>query len=285
MVIDSIQTMYTGELQAAPGAVSQVRECAAQLVQYAKLTGAALFLVGHVTKEGVLAGPRVLEHMVDTVLYFEGDSGSRYRVIRAVKNRFGAVNEVGVFAMTEHGLRGVTNPSAIFVSRHETPVSGSVVMVTREGSRPLLVEVQVLVAESHAPSPRRLAVGLEPNRLAMLLAVLQRHSGVAMYDQDVFVNVVGGVRIGETAIDLPVVLAALSSLRNRPLPHDTVVFGEIGLAGEIRPVPNGQERLKEAVQHGFTRAIIPKANKPARSAVPGIEIVAVQRLEDAVELI
>jgi DNA repair protein RadA/Sms len=285
MVIDSIQTMYTGELQAAPGAVSQVRECAAQLVQYAKQTGAALFLVGHVTKEGVLAGPRVLEHMVDTVLYFEGDSGSRYRVIRAVKNRFGAVNEVGVFAMTEHGLRGVTNPSAIFVSRHETPVSGSVVMVTREGSRPLLVEVQVLVAESHAPSPRRLAVGLEPNRLAMLLAVLQRHSGVAMYDQDVFVNVVGGVRIGETAIDLPVVLAALSSLRNRPLPHDTVVFGEIGLAGEIRPVPNGQERLKEAVQHGFTRAIIPKANKPARSAVPGIEIVAVQRLEDAVELI
>ncbi|MGE0371370.1 MAG: DNA repair protein RadA [Gammaproteobacteria bacterium] len=285
MVIDSIQTMYTGELQAAPGAVSQVRECAAQLVQYAKQTGAALFLVGHVTKEGVLAGPRVLEHMVDTVLYFEGDSGSRYRVIRAVKNRFGAVNEVGLFAMTEHGLRGVSNPSAIFVSRHETPVSGSVVMVTREGSRPLLVEVQVLVAESHAPSPRRLAVGLEPNRLAMLLAVLQRHSGVAMYDQDVFVNVVGGVRIGETAIDLPVVLAALSSLRNRPVPSDTVVFGEIGLAGEIRPVPNGQERLKEAAQHGFRRAIIPKANKLARTAVPGIEILAVQRLEEAVDLL
>lgn len=285
MVIDSIQTMYTGELQAAPGAVSQVRECAAQLVQYAKQTGAALFLVGHVTKEGVLAGPRVLEHMVDTVLYFEGDSGSRYRVIRAVKNRFGAVNEVGVFAMTEHGLRGVSNPSAIFVSRHETPVSGSVVMVTREGSRPLLVEVQVLVAESHAPSPRRLAVGLEPNRLAMLLAVLQRHSGVAMYDQDVFVNVVGGVRIGETAIDLPVVLAALSSLRNRPVPSDTVVFGEIGLAGEIRPVPNGQERLKEAAQHGFRRAIIPRANKPARSAIPGLEVLAVQRLEEAVDLL
>jgi DNA repair protein RadA/Sms len=277
--------MYTGELQAAPGAVSQVRECAAQLVQYAKQTGSALFLVGHVTKEGVLAGPRVLEHMVDTVLYFEGDSGSRYRVIRAVKNRFGAVNEVGVFAMTEHGLRGVSNPSAIFVSRHETPVSGSVVMVTREGSRPLLVEVQVLVAESHAPSPRRLAVGLDPNRLAMLLAVLQRHSGVAMFDQDVFVNVVGGVRITETAIDLPVVLAALSSLRNRPLPSDTVVFGEIGLAGEIRPVPNGQERLKEAAQHGFRRAIIPKANKPAKSAVPGLEIHAVQRLEEAVDLL
>jgi len=285
MVIDSIQTMFTGELQAAPGAVSQVRECAVQLVQYAKQTGAALFLVGHVTKEGVLAGPRVLEHMVDTVLYFEGDSGSRYRVIRAVKNRFGAVNEVGVFAMTEHGLRGVSNPSAIFVSRHEMPVSGSVVMVTREGSRPLLVEVQVLVAESHAPSPRRLAVGLEPNRLAMLLAVLQRHSGVAMYDQDVFVNVVGGVRIGETAIDLPVVLATLSSLRNRPVPGDTVVFGEIGLAGEIRPVPNGQERLKEAAQHGFKRAIIPKANKPARSAVSDIEIIAVQRIEDAIDQI
>jgi DNA repair protein RadA/Sms len=285
MVIDSIQTMYTGELQAAPGAVSQVRECAAQLVQYAKQTGAALFLVGHVTKEGVLAGPRVLEHMVDTVLYFEGDSGSRYRVIRAVKNRFGAVNEVGVFAMTEHGLRGVSNPSAIFVSRHETPVSGSVVMVTREGSRPLLVEIQVLVAESHAPSPRRLAVGLDPNRLAMLLAVLQRHSGVAMYDQDVFVNVVGGVRITETAIDLPVVLAALSSLRNRPVPSDTVVFGEIGLAGEIRPVPNGQERLKEAAQHGFKRAIIPKANKLAKSAIPNFEILTVQRLEEAVDLL
>ncbi|MCC6209196.1 MAG: DNA repair protein RadA [Gammaproteobacteria bacterium] len=283
MVIDSIQTIHTGELQAAPGAVSQVRECAAQLVQYAKQTGSALFLVGHVTKEGVLAGPRVLEHMVDTVLYFEGDSSSRYRVIRAVKNRFGAVNEVGVFAMTEQGLRGVNNPSAIFVSRHETPVSGSVVMVTREGSRPLLVEVQVLVAESHAPSPRRLAVGLEPNRLAMLLAVLQRHSGVAMYDQDVFVNVVGGVRITETAIDLAVVLAALSSLRNRPVPGDTVVFGEVGLAGEIRPVPNGQERLKEAAQHGFRRAIIPKANKPARNAVPNIEIIAVQRLEEALD--
>lgn len=283
MVIDSIQTMHTGELQAAPGAVSQVRECAAQLVRYAKQTGSALFLVGHVTKEGVLAGPRVLEHMVDTVLYFEGDSGSRYRVIRAVKNRFGAVNEVGVFAMTEQGLKGVSNPSAIFVSRHETPVSGSVVMVTREGSRPLLVEVQVLVAESHAPNPRRLAVGLDPNRLAMLLAVLQRHSGVAMYDQDVFVNVVGGVRIAETAIDLAVVLATLSSLRNRPVPSDTVVFGEIGLAGEIRPVPNGQERLKEAAQHGFKRAIIPKANRPARSAVPDIEILAVQRLEDALE--
>jgi DNA repair protein RadA/Sms len=282
MVIDSIQTMYCPELQAAPGAVSQVRECAARLVQYAKQTGCALFLVGHVTKEGMLAGPRVLEHMVDTVLYFEGDAGSRYRVVRAVKNRFGAVNEVGVFAMTEHGLKGVSNPSAIFVSRHETPVAGSVVTVMREGSRPLLLEVQVLVAESHAPSPRRVAVGLDQNRLAMLLAVLQRHSGVAMFDQDVFVNIVGGVRISETAADLPVALAALSSLRNRPVPGDTVVFGEIGLAGEIRPVPNGQERLKEAAQHGFRRAIVPKANRIKGSAVSAIEIISVQRLEDAI---
>ncbi len=285
MVIDSIQTMFCPELQAAPGAVSQVRESAARLVQYAKQTGCALFLVGHVTKEGMLAGPRVLEHMVDTVLYFEGDSGSRYRVVRAVKNRFGAVNEVGVFAMTERGLKGVSNPSAIFVSRHETPVSGSVVTVMREGSRPLLLEVQVLVAESHAPSPRRVAVGLDQNRLAMLLAVLQRHSGVAMYDQDVFVNIVGGVRVTETAVDLPVVLAALSSLRNRPVAGDTVVFGEIGLAGEIRPVPNGQERLKEAAQHGFQRAIVPKANKIGKGVVGGIEIVSVQRLEDVIALL
>ncbi len=285
MVIDSIQTMYCPELQAAPGAVSQVRESAARLVQYAKQTGCALFLVGHVTKEGMLAGPRVLEHMVDTVLYFEGDAGSRYRVVRAVKNRFGAVNEVGVFAMTERGLKGVSNPSAIFVSRHETPVAGSVVTVMREGSRPLLLEVQVLVAESHAPSPRRVSVGLDPNRLAMLLAVLQRHSGVAMYDQDVFVNIVGGVRISETAADLPVALASLSSLRNLPVPGDTVVFGEIGLAGEIRPVPNGQERLKEAAQHGFKRAIVPKANRIGKGAVTGIEIVSVQRLDDVIGLL
>ncbi|MDR2877941.1 MAG: DNA repair protein RadA, partial [Chromatiales bacterium] len=286
IVIDSIQTMFCAELQAAPGAVSQVRESAARLVQYAKQSGCALFLVGHVTKEGMLAGPRVLEHMVDTVLYFEGDSGSRYRVVRAIKNRFGAVNEVGVFAMTEHGLKGVSNPSAIFVSRHETPVSGSVITVMREGSRPLLLEVQALVAESHAPSPRRVAVGLDQNRLAMLLAVLQRHSGIAMYDQDVFINIVGGVRIGETAADLPIALAALSSLRNRPLSGDTVVFGEIGLAGEIRPVPGGQERLKEAAQHGFMRAIVPKANRPGKTAVPaGMEIIAVQRLEEAVNLL
>jgi DNA repair protein RadA/Sms len=285
IVIDSIQTLYAEDLQAAPGAVSQVRECAARLVQYAKQTDTALFLVGHVTKEGMLAGPRVLEHMVDTVLYFEGDSGSRFRVLRAVKNRFGAVNEVGVFAMTEAGLRGIGNPSAIFVSRHEMPVSGSVISATREGSRPMLIEIQALVSDSHAPNARRLAVGLDPNRLAMLLAVLQRHSGVAIYDQDVFVNVVGGVRVTETAIDLAVVLAALSSLRNQPVAGDTLVFGEIGLAGEIRPVPHGQERLKEAAQHGFKRAIIPKANKVPKGSVSGIEIVAVQRLKEAIDLL
>jgi DNA repair protein RadA/Sms len=284
VVIDSIQTMFTEQVTSAPGSVSQVRESAAQLVQFAKQTGTALFLVGHVTKEGALAGPRVLEHMVDTVLYFEGEADSRFRVIRAVKNRFGAVNEVGVFAMTDKGLREVSNPSAIFVSRHEQPVPGSVIMVTREGSRPLLVEVQALVAESHAANPRRVTVGLEQNRLAMLLAVLQRHGGVAMYDQDVFVNVVGGVRISETAVDLPVVLAALSSLRDRPVPTDVAVFGEIGLAGEIRPVQNGQERLKEAIQHGFRRIIMPRANMP--KTPPGdVDIVAVQRLAEALDAI
>jgi DNA repair protein RadA/Sms len=282
IVIDSIQTMFTEQLTSAPGSVSQVRESAAQLVQFAKQTGTALFLVGHVTKEGALAGPRVLEHMVDTVLYFEGESDSRYRIIRAVKNRFGAVNEVGVFAMTDKGLREVSNPSAIFVSRHEQAVPGSVIMVTREGSRPLLVEVQALVAESHAANPRRVTVGLEQNRLAMLLAVLQRHGGVAMYDQDVFVNIVGGVRITETAVDLPVVLAALSSLRDRPVSTDVAVFGEIGLAGEIRPVQNGQERLKEAIQHGFKRIIMPRANMP-KSRPGGVDIVAVQRLAEAID--
>ncbi|HLA74992.1 MAG TPA: DNA repair protein RadA, partial [Gammaproteobacteria bacterium] len=283
MVIDSIQTIYTELLQSAPGAVAQVRESAAQLVRFAKQTGTALFLVGHVTKEGTLAGPRVLEHMVDTVLYFEGDSSSSFRVIRAIKNRFGAVNELGVFAMTEKGLREVSNPSAIFLSRHEEPVAGSVIMVTREGSRPMLVEVQALVDESHGSNPRRVTLGLDQNRLAMLLAVLHRHGGVAMYDQDVFVNVVGGVRINETGADLAVVLAALSSLRNRPLPTDLVVFGEIGLAGEIRPVQNGQERLREAAKHGFKRAIIPKANAP-KTALKGMEIVAVQRLSEALAI-
>ncbi|MEO5703209.1 MAG: DNA repair protein RadA [Gammaproteobacteria bacterium] len=283
MVIDSIQTVFTELLQSAPGSVAQVRESAAQLVRYAKQTGTVVFLVGHVTKEGTLAGPRVLEHMVDTVLYFEGDTGSSFRVIRAIKNRFGAVNELGVFAMTEKGLREVSNPSAIFLSRHEEPVPGSVIMVTREGSRPLLVEVQALVDESHGSNPRRVTLGLDQNRLAMLLAVLHRHGGVAMYDQDVFVNVVGGVRVTETGADLAVVLAALSSLRNRPLPIDLVVFGEIGLAGEIRPVQNGQERLREAAKHGFKRAIIPKANLP-KGGIKNMEVTAVQRLSDALKV-
>ncbi len=282
MVIDSIQTVYTELLQSAPGSVAQVREAAAQLVRFAKQTNTALFIVGHVTKEGTLAGPRVLEHMVDTVLYFEGDPAERYRILRAVKNRFGAVNEIGVFAMTEHGLKGVSNPSSIFLSRHEEPVPGSVIMVTREGTRPLMVEVQALVDESHSNNPKRIAVGLEQNRLAMLLAVLHRHGGIAMYDQDVFVNVVGGVRVSETAADLPVLLAALSSFRARPLPEDLIAFGEIGLAGEIRPVPNGQERLKEAAKHGFTRAVIPKANGPKR-APEGMEVIAANRLADVID--
>ncbi len=280
LVIDSIQTIYTEQLQSAPGSIAQVRESTAQLVRYAKQSGCALFIVGHVTKEGQLAGPRVLEHMVDTVLYFEGDSSSRYRVIRAFKNRFGAVNELGVFAMTELGLKEVSNPSAIFLSRHEHMVSGSVVMVTVEGSRPLLVEVQALVDESHLNNPRRVTVGLEHNRLAMLLAVLHRHGGIATHDQDVFVNVVGGVRVTETGVDLAVLLSVLSSLRNRPLPEQLVVFGEVGLAGEIRPVPNGQERLKEAAKHGFTRAIVPTANLSKRS-IEGLEVIGVNRLDEA----
>ena len=280
MVIDSIQTVYSELLQSVPGAVAQVRECAAQLVRFAKQTNTTVLLVGHVTKEGTLAGPRVLEHMVDTVLYFEGDNSSRYRVVRAVKNRFGAVNELGVFAMTDKGLREVSNPSAIFLSRHVEHVSGSVVMVTREGTRPLLVEVQALVDASHLQQPRRVTVGLEQNRLAMLLAVLHRHAGIATFDQDVFVNVVGGVRINETGADLPILLAILSSLKDQPLPRDLVVFGEVGLAGEIRPVQNGQERLNEAVKHGFKQAIVPVANKP-KQGVKGLTIHAVGRLGEA----
>jgi len=280
MVIDSIQTLYSEALQSAPGAVGQVRECAAQLVRYAKQSGCAIFLVGHVTKDGQLAGPRVLEHMVDTVLYFEGDSGSRYRVIRAFKNRFGAVNELGVFAMTEQGLKEVSNPSAIFLSNHDDEVPGSVVMVTLEGSRPLLVEVQALVDESHLANPRRVTVGLEHNRLALLLAVLHRHGGIASYDQDVFANVVGGVRVTETAADLALLAAVVSSLRGRPLPAKRVIFGEVGLAGEVRPVPNGQDRLREAAKHGFTEAIVPAANRP-RSVPAGIEVIGVKRLGDA----
>lgn len=284
MVIDSIQTTYTEQLQSAPGAVSQVRESAARMVNFAKQTGTALFLVGHVTKEGALAGPRILEHMVDTVLYFEGGTGGRFRIIRAVKNRFGAVNEVGVFAMTDRGLREVSNPSAIFVSRDDENVPGSIVMVTQEGSRPLLVEVQALVAESQISNPRRVTVGLDQNRLSMLLAVLFRHGGVGLFDQDVFVNVVGGVRVTETASDLAVALAAVSSLRDHPLSSDMVVFGEIGLSGEIRPVQNGTERLREAAQHGFRRALVPKANAP-RKAIKGIEVIPVKRVAEALKVL
>ncbi len=281
IVIDSIQTVYTENLQSAPGSVAQVRESAAQLVRFAKQTNTTVLLIGHVTKEGALAGPRVLEHMVDTVLYFEGDGDSRFRIVRAMKNRYGAVNELGIFAMTDKGLREVSNPSAIFLSRHEEQVAGSIIMVTREGSRPMLVEVQALVDTSHMPNPRRITVGLEQNRLAMLLAVLSRHGGIITYDQDVFVNVVGGVRVTETGADLAVLLAILSSLRNAPLPKNLIVFGEVGLAGEIRPVPNGLERLREAAKHGFKRAIIPKGNAPKEHSITEMEIIPVQRLVDA----
>jgi DNA repair protein RadA/Sms len=282
LVADSIQTLWSEMLTAAPGSVSQVRESAARLVRFAKETGTSVFLVGHVTKEGGIAGPRVLEHMVDAVLYFEGESGSRFRVLRAFKNRFGAVNELGVFAMTDRGLREVPNPSAIFLSgAAENP--GSAVMVTREGTRPLLVEVQALVDQSPLANPRRVALGLEQNRLAMLLAVLHRHGGVGVFDQDVFVNVVGGIRLQETAADLPVLLAVLSSLRDRPLPEKTVAFGEVGLSGEIRPVPNGEERLKEAATHGFRRAIVPAANAPKKGQFKGLEVIPVARLAEALE--
>ena len=279
-VIDSIQTIYSGELTAAPGSVSQVRECAAQLTRVAKATGVTLIMVGHVTKDGSLAGPRVLEHIVDTVLYFEGDTQSSFRLIRAFKNRFGAVNELGVFAMTEKGLKGVTNPSALFLSQHNAGVAGSCVMVTQEGTRPLLVEIQALVDASHSPAARRLSVGLEQNRLAMLLAVLHRHAGVACFDQDVFINAVGGVKITEPAADLAVLLAIVSSLRNKPLPEGLVVFGEIGLAGEVRPAPRGQERLKEAAKLGFTHAVIPKANAP-KQKIEGLKVIAVERIDEA----
>lgn len=280
-VIDSIQTVYSDALQSAPGSVAQVRECAAQLTRLAKASGTSMILVGHVTKEGALAGPRVLEHMVDTVLYFEGDTHSSFRLIRAFKNRFGAVNELGVFAMTEKGLREVSNPSALFLSHHGGQVPGSCIMVTQEGTRPLLVEIQALVDEAHSPNARRLSVGLEQNRLAMLLAVLHRHAGIACFDQDVFVNAVGGVKITEPGADLAVLLAIVSSLKNRPLPEKTVVFGEVGLAGEVRPVQRGLERLREAAKLGFVQAIVPKANKP-KVTPPGIEIIAVERVEEAV---
>ncbi len=281
-VIDSIQTIYSETLSSAPGSVAQVRECAAQLTRLAKQSLVTIIMVGHVTKEGSLAGPRVLEHIVDTVLYFEGESHSTYRLVRAFKNRFGAVNELGVFAMTERGLRGVSNPSALFLSQHKQTVSGSCVLVTQEGSRPLLVEIQALVDTAHVPNPRRLAVGLEQNRLALLLAVLHRHAGIACFDQDVFLNAVGGVKITEPAADLAVLLAIHSSLRNRPLSRGLVVFGEVGLAGEIRPCPRGQERLREAAKLGFSAALIPKANAPKR-ALDGLNVMAIERIEQAME--
>ncbi|HMV19920.1 MAG: DNA repair protein RadA [Betaproteobacteria bacterium] len=279
-VVDSIQTLWSDALTSAPGSVAQVRECAAQLTRLAKQLGITVILVGHVTKEGALAGPRVLEHIVDTVLYFEGDPHSSFRLVRSCKNRFGAVNELGVFAMTERGLKEVSNPSALFLSQHGQDVAGSCILVTQEGTRPLLVEIQALVDEAHG-NPRRLTVGLDPQRLAMLLAVLHRHAGVVCFDQDVFVNAVGGVRIGEPAADLAVMLAIVSSLKNKPLQGKLVVFGEVGLAGEIRPAPRGQERLKEAAKLGFTRALIPAANRP-RQAIPGLEVVAVDRVDEAV---
>lgn len=285
-VIDSIQTVYSEQLTSAPGSVAQVRECAAHLTRAAKYSGTCIVLVGHVTKEGALAGPRVLEHMVDTVLYFEGDTHSSFRLVRAIKNRFGAVNEIGVFAMTEKGLKGVSNPSAIFLSQHAEPVPGSCVMVTLEGTRPLLVEIQALV-DSGGPSPRRLSVGLDRDRLAMLLAVLHRHAGVACMDQDVFVNAVGGVRISEPAADLAVMLAITSSLRGKPLPKGFIAFGEVGLAGEVRPAPRGQERLKEAAKLGFSVAVVPKANAPKKGSkdIEGLTIHAVERVDEAMEIV
>jgi DNA repair protein RadA/Sms len=285
-VVDSIQTVYSDQLTSAPGSVAQVRECAAHLTRHAKASGTAIVLVGHVTKEGALAGPRVLEHMVDTVLYFEGDTHSSFRLVRAIKNRFGAVNEIGVFAMTEKGLKGVANPSAIFLSQHSEPVPGSCVLVTLEGTRPMLVEIQALV-DSGGPSPRRLSVGLDRDRLAMLLAVLHRHAGVACMDQDVFVNAVGGVRISEPAADLAVMLAITSSLRGRALPRGFIAFGEVGLAGEVRPAPRGQERLREAAKLGFSIAVVPKANAPKKGSrdIEGLTIHPVERIEEAMEVV
>jgi DNA repair protein RadA/Sms len=284
VVIDSIQTAYTEALASAPGSVAQVRECAAQLTRLAKQRHIVVIFVGHVTKEGAIAGPRVLEHIVDTVLYFEGDTHSSFRLVRAIKNRFGAANELGVFAMTERGLRGVANPSALFLSHHEKSVAGSCVLATLEGTRPLLVEIQALVDSAHTPNPRRLSVGLEQNRLAMLLAVLNRHAGIATWEQDVFVNAVGGVRIGEPAADLAVCLAVVSSLTDRAIRNKTVVFGEVGLAGEVRPAPRGQDRLKEAAKLGFEKAIVPKANLP-KAKLAGIEVVGVERVDQAVQVL
>lgn len=282
MVVDSVQTIFTERVPSAPGGVGQVRESCSQLTRFAKQKGIALFFVGHVTKDGAIAGPRVLEHMVDTVLYFEGERDGRYRLLRAVKNRFGAVNELGVFAMTDEGLKQVSNPSALFLSGFRAKAPGSAIMVTWEGSRPLLVEIQALVDESHLPNPRRVTVGLDQNRLSMLLAVLNRHGAVSTYDQDVFVNAVGGLRVRETAADLAILLAVLSSLKNKPLPEGLVVFGEVGLSGEVRPVPSGQERLKEAQKHGFTTVIMPKGNMPKQKPA-GVTLIGVEHLQAALE--
>tara|TARA_B110000483_G_scaffold66285_1_gene82953 strand:- start:672 stop:1703 length:1032 start_codon:yes stop_codon:yes gene_type:complete len=284
LVVDSIQVMHSGDVASAPGSVSQVRECAAYLIQYAKQTNTVLFLVGHVTKDGNLAGPKVLEHMIDCFIMLEGGNDSKYRILRGQKNRFGAVNELGVFAMTETGLKEVKNPSAIFLARTEEDTPGSIVMVLWEGTRPLLVEIQALVDGSQLGNPRRVAVGLEQNRLAMLLAVLHRHGGLYMADQDVYVNVVGGVKVTETSADLALLLAIVSSFQDKSLPKDLVVFGEVGLAGEIRPVPGGQERLQEAAKHGFTRAIVPKANAP-KNKIPGLEVIGVSKITHALEAI
>ncbi|GAB5498648.1 MAG: DNA repair protein RadA [Pseudohongiellaceae bacterium] len=284
LVVDSIQVMHSADVPSAPGSVSQVRECAAYLIQFAKQTNTVLFLVGHVTKEGNLAGPKVLEHMIDCFIMLEGGSDTKYRILRGQKNRFGAVNELGVFAMTEKGLKEVTNPSAIFLARTEEDSPGSLVMVLWEGTRPLLVEIQALVDASPLGNPRRVAVGLEQNRLAMLLAVLHRHGGLYMADQDVFVNVVGGVKVTETSADLALLLAIVSSFRDKALPRDLVVFGEVGLAGEIRPVPGGQERLREAAKHGFKRAIVPKANVP-RTRISGLDVVPVTKISQALDAI
>ncbi|MBO4576330.1 MAG: DNA repair protein RadA, partial [Neisseriaceae bacterium] len=282
-VIDSIQTVYSEEINSAPGSVSQVRECAAQLTRIAKQNGTTIIVVGHVTKDGAIAGPRVLEHIVDTVLYFEGDSHSNYRMIRAIKNRFGAANELGVFAMTDKGLKGVANPSAIFLSGYRDDVAGSCVLVTQEGTRSLLVEIQALVSDAHGFTPKRLAVGLDQNRMSMLIAVLSRYSGCVFFDQDVFLNAVGGVKIIEPAADLAVMLAMLSNFKNRPLPPKTVIFGEVGLSGEVRPVARGQERLKEAEKLGFERAIIPKANMPKNAKdFPKLNIIGVSTVEEAI---
>jgi DNA repair protein RadA/Sms len=282
LVVDSIQVMHSTEVPSAAGSVSQVRECAAFLIQYAKQTNTVLFLVGHVTKEGSLAGPKVLEHMIDCFLMLEGDNDNRYRILRGLKNRFGAVNELGVFGMTGTGLKEVRNPSAIFLARSEEEVPGSLVVVLWEGTRPLLVEIQALVDGSQLANPRRVTVGMDQSRMAMLLAVLHRHGGLYMADQDVFVNVVGGVKVTETSADLAVILALVSSFRDQPLPRELVVFGEVGLAGEIRPVPGGQERLREAAKHGFKRAIVPKANLPKES-IPGMEIIGVNKVVEALE--